>query len=191
MRKGVGEGFNEGDVVEEVKDIPAYDPLVEGSKIAARLAAKEEQERIKFWKEQQEGGSGGKLKRRHPAKVTAHVSQQDITGMRDPESGRDLVKRGYSPRWVREIDNAGHPSDYRVEDMKSQGYEVVMTENGEPLRGLFGVAMQAPIDRYAERMKKKMPTGALHQKAIAEEAVEEVNQKAGGNVARFIDEDRE
>jgi hypothetical protein len=191
LRKGV-EGFNEPDASqEEVKDMPPYDPLVEGSKMAARLAAKEEQERIKFWKEQQGGGPGGKLRRRHPAKVTTHVSQQDITAMRDPESGRNLVKSGYAPRWIREIDNAGHPSDYRVEDMKSQGYEVVMTDNGEPLRGLFGVAMQAPIGAYAERMKLKMPTGALHQKAVAEEAVEEVNAKAGGNVARFIDEDKD
>lgn len=114
--------------------------------------------------------------------------RRDITRMTDPETGQNLITPGWVARWVREIDGEGRPSQARVEEFKDYGYEVVMSRDGKPLRSALGVAMTAPPEQYAERIKDYMPTGALNRDdllADAYEAVEEANQHAGDEVVKI------
>jgi hypothetical protein len=176
---------------ERSEGVQEYDPLIEGSRLAQRLIAEEEEERLKFWKEQAERSPGTKLKRRPPTRLAAKRPRLDMTAMKDPENGRPLVKAGHASRWVREVDSQGNPCDQRVEEMRAYGYEVIRTSNGEPLRGIFGVAMQAPIDRYAERIAINMPVGALNRNALlaeADMATKEVNRRAGEHVVSLVKE---
>ena len=166
-----------------------YDPVIEGSKLAQRLIAEEEAERLKYWQEQQERSPGAKMKKRAPSKLHINRPRTDITKMVDPANGQDLVDLGYSGRWIREIGNDGKPSDQRVEEFKEEGYTVIRTSSGEPLRSIFGVAMQAPVREYAHRIARSMPVGALDRNSLSTDvglAIEQVNKAAGDRVVGVV-----
>lgn len=169
----------------------ATDPVVRGSLLAQRLIMEEEEARLRFWKEQSERRSGQKLKNRPPSRLAAYRPRMDLTEIRDPKTGRTLVKPGYQARWVKEVDEQGNPCDHRIEEMKAYGYEVIRTSTGEPLRGIFGVAMQARIEDYAKRIAINMPVGALDRNALladADEAIRETNRRAGERVVGWVKE---
>ena len=168
-----------------------YDPLVEGSRLAQRMIMEEEEERIKFWKEQAERAPGQKLRPRLPTKLAMKRPRLDQTAIRDPETQENLVKPGRQGRWVREIDDQGNPCDHRIEEMRAYGYEVIRTGTGEPLRGIFGVAMQAPMEQYATRIAINLPVGALNRNALlsdADQVVKQTNSRAGEHVVGLVKE---
>ena len=184
-------------VISDIRELPRsgfsdtelYDPVIEGSKLAQRLIAEEEAERLKYWQEQQERAPGSKMKRRAPSKLYINRPRTDITKMTDPATGDTLVTPGYSGRWVREVGNDGSPSNQRVEEFKDTGYTVIRTSSGEPLRSIFGVAMQAPVKEYAHRIARSMPVGALDRNALAVDATlaaQQVNKMAGDRVVNIV-----
>lgn len=159
-----------------------YDIVAEGAKRAVRLIAEEEEARLRFWKEQQERSPGGKLKKRPPLKMSAKRPRRDMTMMRDPDTGENLAPAHMACRWVRETDNYGNPSDLRMEQFKEDGYEVINTSSGDPLRSILGVAMKASLDIYAERIRVNTPSGALNRNALladTDEAIKETNKRIG------------
>lgn len=186
-------------VIKEVKsetlkervDVEHYDIVKEGSRRAERLIAEEEAARIRFWQEQADRSPGAKMKKRPPMRMSAKRPRRDLTAMVDPVTKENLAPAHMATRWVRETDDSGNPSDTRVEQYKEDGYEVITTSEGQPLRGIFGVAMKAPIDAYAQRIALNMPVGALNRNALladADEAVRDMNRAAGDHVVSLVKE---
>lgn len=172
----------------EDEEYERYDPVVEANRIAQRLIAQEEAERVRFWQEQANRSPEARRKKRAPMRMSAKRPRWDMTKI-DPA----LIKPGYSKRWVRETDDSGNPSDARMEQFQEFGYEVIHTPDGKPLRSIFGVAMQAPIRDAAERIAVNMPTGALHRDALladAQEMVDETNKRSRSGYAAGLVKER-
>lgn len=166
-----------------------YNPVVEASKIARRMIAEEEAERVRFWQEQADRSPGQRMKKRPPLKMSARRPRTDMTGIK-PE----LIKPGHSYRWVREVDQYGNPSDARVEQMKQFDYDVILDTEGNPLRSIFGVAMQAPVSCAAERIAVNMPNGALDRNALladTQSMVDETNKRSRSGYAVGLVKDKE
>lgn len=99
--------------------------------------------------------------------------------------GKPLVRPGWIPRWVRDKDEDGRPNTRRLRSFYAQGAEDVLDEDGRPLVGRLGRAVQIPPEVYAARVLHYSPSGAFDtnpnvQNAAA--AAEVVNSAAGRRI---------
>jgi len=108
------------------------------------------------------------------------------------EDGKSLVKPGWVPRWVRNVDHMNRATEARVEDFKDFGYEPVIDPGtGKPLTSLYGIAMQAPPQQYALRVKEYSAPGALNPNDLYEDtrvAIDELNHEAGEPIVHLVEE---
>ena len=161
-----------------------FDFAVAGAKMAQRLVVEESKARLEFFRKQAE--HPGRPIKQMPFRAFTRPVRKDRTAMTHPQTGESLVKPGWACRWVRKTDSQGRPSDERLEEFKAWGYEPVTYRDGDgqekPLEGLFGVAMQCPLEHYAARQAEYTPVGAYNRYDLledAEAAVQELNRKAG------------
>lgn len=109
----------------------------------------------------------------------------DPAAMVSRNTGKSLVRPGWIPRWVRDKDEDGRPNSRRVRSFQAQGAEDVKDDDGRPLIGRLGRAMQIPPELYAARVLQHSPTGAFDASPAVQNAMdvaEETNRKAGRRV---------
>lgn len=99
--------------------------------------------------------------------------------------GRSLVEKGWIPRWVRDKDEAGRPDSRRVRRFLAMGCKDVLDEDGRPLVGRFGRAMQMPPRLYASFILQQSPSGAFDSCPHVQNALElgeEMNRAMGRKI---------
>ena len=132
--------------------------------------------------------------KRVPFKVIPRRVRKDQSAITDPYvPDAQLVPKGWVPRWVSEVDWDRRPSQARVAGFEDYGYEFVRNTQGEIVRGHLGVAMMAPPQQYALRVKEHAPLGGMsRQQTIesAEEMIDQGNSQAGIEAARlYVEQD--
>ena len=102
--------------------------------------------------------------------------------------GRSLVKPGWIPRWVRDKDEDGRPNTRRYRMFMSMGCEDVLDNDGRPLIGRLGRAIQMPPEVYAARVIRESPSGAFDSSPYVQGAIEmgeAANRQLGRKVVEF------
>jgi hypothetical protein len=109
----------------------------------------------------------------------------DVAAMVSLKTGKTLVRPGWIPRWIRDKDVDGKPNSRRLRSFYSQGAEDVMDDDGRPLVGQLGRAVQIPPEVYAARVLRYSPSGAfdsIPQVQNAMDVAESMNRSAGRKV---------
>lgn len=167
------------------------DPEVYGSKLAEQLVQAEMEERMERF-----GLLGGRnpgSTKKVPFKFSPRRVRPDATCILDPDTGENPIPKGWVARWVREKDHLDRPSAQRAIEFGDYGYKPVKDRNGKVIKSNLGVAMMAPPQQYALRVKEKAPLGGVSREGMlefAQEAVRDGNRQAGIKAARvYVDED--
>jgi hypothetical protein len=167
------------------------DPEVFGSKLAEQLVQAEMEDRMTRF-----GIHGGRNRgstKKVPFKFSPRRVRPDATCILDPVTGENPVPKGWVARWVREKDHLDRPNAQRAIEFGDYGYKPVKDRNGKIIKSNLGVAMMAPPQQYALRVKEKAPLGGVTREGMleyAEEAVRDGNKQAGVKAARvYVDED--
>lgn len=181
-------GAKVGVSVQAPKRAPS--PEAAAMQIALAAVAQEKAEADRRAQRRQPGGrpEQGSTGRAALALTAYYPELPDLAAMRDSK-GNSLVKPGWIPRWVRKKDLEGKPDDGRWRLFQAWGAEEVLDENGEPLEGRLGKAVQLPPERYAARVLRHSPTGAFDSDRETErliEAMEDVNRQAGYRVGSIV-----
>jgi hypothetical protein len=172
------------------------DPEIYGSKLAEQLVQQEMIDRMRRFgvdgqgsRSYQENGSTKKV----PFKFAPRRVRPDATVILDPDTGENPVPKGWCARWVREKDHLDRPNASRGLEFQDYGYVPVKARSGQVIKSNLGVAMMAPPQQYALRVKEKAPLGGVTRDNMleyAEDAVKEGNRLAGVKAARvYVDDE--
>lgn len=169
------------------------DPEVQGGKLAEQLIQQEMQERMERFgltstprHRRNEDGSTKKA----PFAFTARKVRADSTQIVDVLTGQNPVPDGWVPRWVRRKDAYDRPNVARLQEFEDYGYVYVRDKNNQIIESHLGVAMMAPAQQYALRVKDNAPLGGITRESVVNEAREMVdrdNSKRGYEAARLYE----
>lgn len=95
---------------------------------------------------------------------------RDLTALVYADGRAIEVPEGHVPRWVRTVDHMDRAIDTRVGEILSCGGHVAQDPGtGEPVKRWQHVLTFTPIDGYARRTQKHLPTGALEVDRVLDE----------------------
>jgi hypothetical protein len=117
--------------------------------------------------------------------LNAYMPELDDPAAMVGESGKPLVKEGWIGRWVRDKDEDGRPNTRRLRSFLAAGAEEVLNEDGRPLIGRLGRAIQMPPGMYAARVLRNSPSGAFDDNELVKNyqgMAEEMNRKMGRHI---------
>ena len=103
-----------------------------------------------------------------------------------------LVKPGWVTRWVKHETEQGKPTPLYMDQRKQFGYQVILGDDGQPLRYGSLTAMQAPPEGAAAWRVKFARPGSLTANAAMdrlEAMVDAENSRAGKRVVEMFDVD--
>jgi len=97
---------------------------------------------------------------------------------------------GYVTRWVRTRDHANREVAQRIAEFKRYGFEpIIDPHTGQPITSHLGIAMEAPVEAYGERILDKSKEGAFDREALLEgtrAALDDLNDAADGDVVSLV-----
>lgn len=165
------------------------DPEVYGGQLAELLVQAEMEDRL----ERFGVTDGGRYKpegstKKVPFKFAARRVRPDATCIVDPITGKSPVPPGWCARWVRQKDHYERPTAARVIEFEDYNYQPVKDANGKTITSNLGVAMMAPPQQYALRVKEKAPLGGVTRDSLlesAEQAVKEGNRQVRVKAAQL------
>ncbi len=119
-----------------------------------------------------------------PILASAVTTQSDASLIVN-RNGDYAVKDGHLGRWVRLTDSQERESYARAREFRQRGFEPVLDEDGEPITGPLGIAMQAPLEAVADyralQEKDRIDMSRINDQFAA--SVEQMNREAGTRIA--------
>lgn len=119
--------------------------------------------------------------------LQGYIPEFDDAAAMVGRNGEPLVKPGWIPRWVRDKDEDGRPNTRRYRMFMSMGCEDVLDNDGRPLVGRLGRAIQMPPEVYAARVLKESPSGAFDSSPYVQGAMEMAETLNRGMGRRVVD----